>query len=84
MREIVSEVAPKPTSRRLTVAFVVLALGLTWISIAFTIEVFGAGNPVVLGTNLATGFAVMALLAVVYYRLFVPHRLVVETGGDAE
>lgn len=82
MREIVSEVTPTPTSRRLTALFVVLALALVWVSIAFVLEVLGVGDTVVLGINLAAGFAIIALMAVVYYRLFVPHRLVLEHGED--
>jgi len=82
MREVLSTVAPVPTSRVLTVLFVVLALGLIWTAFAFTLEVFGAANPVVLGLNLAMGFAVFGLMTVVYYRLFVPHRIVIEQGED--
>lgn len=82
MREIVSAAPPSPTSRRLTGLFVLLALGLIWVSLAFVIEVFGVGSTPVLGVNLAAGFALIALLAVVYYRLFVPHRIVLEADED--
>jgi len=82
MREVVSLTEPKPTSRLLTGLFVVLALALIWVAFAFALETFGAGNHVVLGTDLAMGFALIALLLVVYYRLFVPHRLVIEHGED--
>ena len=82
MREVVSTAAPTPTSRRLTVLFVVLTLGLLWVSIAFVLEVFGVGDNAVLGVNLGLGFALIAGMVVVYYRLFVPHRLALEQGED--
>lgn len=82
MHEFLSAVQPKPTSRRLTALFVVLALGLLWVAFAFTVEVFGAGDPTVLGLNLALAFALIGLMAIVYYRLFVPHRFVFEQGED--
>ena len=82
MREVVSSAAPTPTSRRLTVLFVVLSLGLVWVSLAFALEVLGVGDPVVLGVNLGLGFALIAGMLVVYYRLFVPHRLALEQGED--
>ena len=82
MREVLSSVAPAPTSRVLTALFVVLSLGLLWTALAFTIEVFGAGDSAVLAVNLALGFVLLGLMALVYYRLFVPHRLLIEHGED--
>ncbi|MFB6353565.1 MAG: hypothetical protein ABEJ92_05710 [Halobacteriales archaeon] len=82
MRDVISEASPAPTSRLLTAGFVVLSLALLWTAFAFVVEVFGAGDPTVLGLNLAAGFALIGLMAVVYYRLFVPHRLVLEHGED--
>jgi hypothetical protein len=82
MRDSLSTAPPTPESRRLTALFVVLALGLVWVSLAFVLEVFGLGNTVVLGLNLAVGFALIALMAMVYYRLFVPHRIVLEADED--
>lgn len=82
MREVVSSVPGSPTSRRLTAVFVVLALALIWVAIALVLEIFGAGDPTVLGINLAVGFSLIGLMAVVYYRLFIPHRLVLEKGED--
>ncbi|HYW69185.1 MAG TPA: hypothetical protein VE960_06225 [bacterium] len=81
MREIISETPPRE-SRLLTGAFVVLALALIWVAFAFTLEVFGAANPVVLGVNLASGFAILGLMTIAYYRLFVPHRMVLEQDED--
>lgn len=81
MREIVSE-APPSASRRLFALAVVLSLSLIWVGFAIVLEVFGAANPLVLGLNVGIGFAVMALLALTYYRLFHPHRIVIERGED--
>lgn len=81
MRRVVS-VAPPSTSRRLTAVFVVLSLLLVWIGLAFSIEVFGRANPVVLGLNVGLGFAILAGLVVLYYRLFHSHRIVIEHDED--
>lgn len=82
MRETLSEAAPAASSRLLTIVFVALGLALIWVSIAFTVEVFGAADSTVLGTNLAFGFAIIGLMAIVYYRLFVPHRIMLEHDED--
>lgn len=82
MREVVSTVPASPTNRRLTAVFVLLALALIWVSIAFVFEVFGAADSTVLGINLALGFGLIGVMTVVYYRLFIPHRLVLEKGED--
>lgn len=82
MREVISEAGPSESSRLLTILFVILGIALIWVSIAFTIEVFGPANPTVLGVNLAAGFAIIGLMMIVYYRLFVPHRFVLERDED--
>lgn len=82
MREIIAESPPTESRRLATAVFVVLVLALIWVALAFTLEVFGAANPTVLGLNLAFGFAIIGLMAITYYRLFVPHRFVLERDED--
>ena len=82
MREVISEVTPKEDSRVLMALFVLASLVLIWTSIAFSLEVFGLGNTTVLGVNLTMGFAALGVMALTYYRMFVPHRLVIEHGED--
>ncbi|MFB6253841.1 MAG: hypothetical protein ABEI06_04465 [Halobacteriaceae archaeon] len=82
MREIISESSPTPSSKILIGIFVVLNLLLLWVAVAFIIEVFGAADPTILGMNLAAGFALIGLLVIIYYRLFVPHKIVYERDED--
>lgn len=81
MREVVSEVGPDD-SRVVLVAFAASSLALLWIGLAFSIEVFGAANPTVLGLNVGLGFGLLAAMTVLYFRLFYPHRVVLERGED--
>ncbi|MFB6165330.1 MAG: hypothetical protein ABEJ31_09250 [Haloarculaceae archaeon] len=82
MREIVDVSAPTDRRRLATVVYVVLSLALVFVAIQFTREVFGAGDPTVLGLDLAMGFALIGLMALAYYRLFLEHRLVLERDED--
>lgn len=81
MREIASELRPSE-SRALLIGFAICALALMWIGVALSLEVFGSADPSVLGVNIGLGFAVLAIMTVLYYRLVYPHRIVVEHGED--
>lgn len=82
MRESISEAPANPGSRILLAVYIVLFLALLSVSFDFVVGVLTGSSSSVLGLNLAAGFAIVALMVLVYYRMFVPHRFMIEHDED--
>ncbi|MGM0397619.1 MAG: hypothetical protein ACQEQY_01365 [Halobacteriota archaeon] len=81
MREVISRV-PSSDSTMLEGAFIAVSLLLTAAAIGFGAGIFLDASTQVLGTLLAVSFASIAVMAVLYHRLFHDHRIVIEYDED--
>ncbi|MFW6003723.1 MAG: hypothetical protein ACOCPT_04820 [Halanaeroarchaeum sp.] len=81
MREVISRAAASD-STPLEGAFIAVSLLLTGAAIGFGAGIFLEVSTPVLGTLLALSFAAVAVMAVLYHRLFYDHRIVIEYDED--
>lgn len=81
MREVISRAAASD-STTLEGAFIAVSLLLTGAAIGFGAGIFLEVSTPVLGTLLALSFAAVAVMAVLYHRLFYDHRIVIEYDED--
>ena len=87
MHEIVSE-AKASTSGKHVFVFIAASLGLFVLALAFAYGVlFGfvsepATNQTYLGVILGLGFGTLAVIVYLYFRMTVPHRIVLEYDED--
>ncbi|MFB6268031.1 MAG: hypothetical protein ABEI31_10255 [Halodesulfurarchaeum sp.] len=77
MNEEVSTAAPS-TSGRLVAAFITFSVALFVVGVAFAGGVVMGLSQTVLGVVLAIGFALLAGMLLLYYRMTAPHRILVE------
>ena len=77
MREVISSVPPT-NSPTLQGAFILTSLVLTGAALGFAAGVLLGLSTAVLGTLLATAFLSIALMAILYHRLFHEHRMMLE------
>jgi hypothetical protein len=87
MNDIISQ-AEASTSGRHVFVFVAASLGLLAVGLAFAYGVFAgfvsdpATNQTYLGVILAVGFALLGVMLYLYFRMAVPHRIVLEYDED--
>ena len=81
MSDVISEVAPSQSTASIAL-FVVLSLGLAGTGAAIAHGVFVGMSQSLLGVLMAAGFAMLALMVLVYSRLRWSHRIVLEYGED--
>lgn len=81
MREVISRVPPSDSSM-LVGAFITTSLVLMAAAVGFGAGIFIGVSTPVLGSLLAVSFASLAVMAVLYHRLFHEHRIVLEYDED--
>lgn len=87
MNEIISE-ATASTSGKHVFVFVAASLGLFVVGLAFAYGVLvgfvsdPATNQTYLGVVLGSGFALLAVIVYLYFRMTAPHRIVLEYDED--
>lgn len=81
MREVLSRVPPSD-STLLEGAFITVSLVLAGAAIGFGAGIFLEFGTAILGTLLAVSFASIALMALLYHRLFHEHRILIEYDED--
>ena len=81
MREVISSVPPSDSPALLT-GFITLSLVLASASITFGVGVFLDFSTTILGVLLATSFAAISGMTLLYHRMSHEHRIVIEYDED--